>query len=728
MTHKPAVSPTPQLAGGHPRFRTDVEGLRAVAVLLVLIHHAGLGLPGGFVGVDVFFVVSGFVITSQLLREVEESGTINLPRFYGRRAKRLLPAATLVLVFTTISAWLLAPRTQWATISTDLAGASLYVVNWVFVDRSVDYLAEDVEPSPVLHFWSLAIEEQFYVIWPLLILAVIWLATGQPGASGRSVTRPQLALGLAAIVVLPSLAWSLYSTATAPEQAFFTTTTRLWELGLGALIAVGAGVWAAWPRALSISVAWAGLVAVVFSSFAFSTTSAWPGGAALVPTVGAAAIIVGGFAADSRGPKVVLGARNAVWIGGLSYSLYLWHWPLLRIAEWHWGEPSPMAGLAIVTASVLPAWLSARFVERPVRFARVFNRNPGVPLLLGLILTIVSLVAALLLGQATSRAIDHGAPAGARPGAEVTAAEPGKESPPIGETQGSQEPASEAPKASPTLDPPAAPDADPLFESITPDPLLAPQDLPDFYATGCQVGAAEGTVTACVSGDPDGEVVVYVVGDSKIGQWMPAIDEAAEANGWKVVLHTKDSCAFTDVTVALKDLPYTQCRDWGESVMEELRDDQPAAIIVGSVRSTAFDEDGEITAKALIDGYRRYWSELADQGTRVIALSDNPQPNSLGMPVYECVDQHRDDPISACSWDSTDGSGSAVMRLAAQETEGADYLDMNPWVCPDARCSGVWRNVLTYRQGSHLTKTFVLALAQPLADQLAPLVGSAPYQ
>lgn len=731
MTDHASLSTRHRSPTARPRFRNDVEGLRAIAVLLVLLHHAGLGwVPGGFVGVDIFFVVSGFVITGQLLREVESTGTINLPRFYGRRAKRLLPAASLVLVFTAVAAWLLAPRTQWSTISTDLVGASLYVVNWVFVDRSVDYLAEDVEPSPVLHFWSLAIEEQFYFIWPLLILVVIWFATRQPtnrgpntrglGTRGQVVNRRQLAAGLGILVVIPSLAWSTYSTATAPEQAFFTTTSRLWELGLGALVAVGAGVWAAWPRRLALAVAWLGLAAVIYSTVGFSTASAWPGSAALVPTLGAAAIIAGGYAAGRDGPQIVLGARNAVWIGGLSYSLYLWHWPLLRIAEWQWGELSTSTGLLIVTASVLPAWLSARFVERPIRFAPVFNGKARVPLLLGLVLTVTSLVAALLLGQAASRAVVASDPESSRSSPEVTAARPPSDAaareatPSVDET---------GPAQTIEVEPPSPPDAEPLFDSITPDPLVAPQDLPDFYATGCQVGATEGTVTPCVSGDSKSDVVVYVVGDSKIGQWLPAIDEAAEANGWKIILHTKDSCAFTDVTVVLDDQPYTQCREWGTSVMDELREDKPAAVIVGSVRSEAFNDDGEVSSEAIVDGYQSYWSELVKQGSEVIAISDNPQPNSLGMPVYECVDRHRDDPTGQCSWDSTGGSGSEVMREAADAVEGAQYLDMNPWVCPNGRCTGVWRNVLTYRQGSHLTKTFVLALAQPLADQLAPLVN-----
>lgn len=690
------------------RYRSDIEGLRAVAVLLVLAYHAGIPVfGGGFVGVDVFFVVSGFVITSQLLREVESSGTVDLLRFYGRRAKRLLPAAALVLVVTALAAWLLAPRTQWSAISTDLVGASLYVVNWVFVGRSVDYLAEDVDPSPVLHFWSLAIEEQFYLIWPLLILALVWAAAHRRSsgvgvaahrrASRDGVSRRWLAFGLTAVMVIPSLAWSIYYTATDPQPAFFATTARLWELGLGALVALGGRWWLRWPSPVGCAVAWSGLGAVLLSGMFLSSQTPWPGAAALAPTLGAAAIVAGGFTSGHRGPQMVLGWRGAVWIGGLSYSLYLWHWPMLRMAEWQWGEVSLIAGVAVVVASVIPAWLSFRFVEHPIRSSSMLNRTPKIALLVGANLTLVSLVAALVLSDASYRAASPTAASGGSVAGDVVAGDVAK--------------VDAAP--SKATDPP-------LYETLTPDPLKAVDDVPDLYSTGCQVGETEDAVTSCPAGDPDGDTVVYVIGDSKIGQWMPAIEEIGRANGWQIVLHTKSTCAFTGVTTAVRDEPYEQCRDWGRAVMKEVQTAGPDAVIVGSLRDVAYAEDGSVTSEAMVDGYVDYWRQLIDQGIPVIALSDNPSPGIA--PVYECVDEHRENPLDYCTWPAKDGKGSPAMRKAAERVNGAEYLDMNPWVCPDGTCTGVWRNIVTYRQGSHLTKTFVLALATSLAAQLVPLV------
>lgn len=375
------------------------------------------------------------------------------------------------------------------------------------------------------------------------------------------------------------------------------------------------------------------------------------------------------------------------------------------MAEWQWGELSTAAGMAVVMASFLPAWLSFRFVERPIRFAAMLNKAPSVALLVGANLTLVSLVGALVLGSVANRAT--GSPEAS--GGNV-----------IGELNATQLQENDAEPPSPGQG-----DSDPLYAVITPDPLTAVEDVPDLYDTGCQVDSNEAAVTSCPAGAPEGKTLIYVIGDSKIGQWMPALDEIAKANDWRIVLHTKSTCAFTDVTTAVQGEPYEQCREWGMSVMQEVRTEKPAAVIVGSLRSEAFDDDSAITSDALVQGYVSYWSQLVDQGTAVIALSDNPQPRPSGVPVYECVDEHRDDPDAQCSWDAEDGRGSPAMREAADEVEGAEYVDMNPWVCPDGRCVGVWRNIMTYRQGSHLTKTFVMALAEPLAAQLLPLVTAA---
>jgi peptidoglycan/LPS O-acetylase OafA/YrhL len=256
MTTATAVPAAPASTRGSG-FRPDVEGLRAIAVGTVLWFHAGLGgLSGGFAGVDIFFVISGFLITGQLVREVERTGRIALPRFYARRAKRLFPAAATVLVTTAVLTLLFLPKVAWREFGGDIAAAAAYVVNWRLAARSVDYLAEDSTASPVQHFWSLAVEEQYYIIWPVLLLALAGLIRAR-----RWPVRTVMAAGLSAIVI-PSLAWSIYLTQADPARAYFVTTTRLWELGIGALVAVGATLWTRLAPPLGAAIAWGGLVLI----------------------------------------------------------------------------------------------------------------------------------------------------------------------------------------------------------------------------------------------------------------------------------------------------------------------------------------------------------------------------------------------------------------------------------------------------------------------------------
>ena len=397
------------------RFRGDVEGLRAVAVLLVLLYHAGVPLvPGGFVGVDVFFVISGFLITTQLVRELDRSGRISLVRFYARRAKRLLPATAVVLVATALlTRWLL-PETRWADAGHDIIASALYVGNWHFADQAVDYLAAH-DASTVQHFWSLAVEEQFYVVWPLLLLAGAAVARG-----GRWRTRPTICAGLL-LVVVPSFLWSLHETSSFPARAFFETTTRMWELGIGAGVALAAGLLTRMPRAVAVVLGWTGLGAIAVAGLVVSTGTAWPGYAAALPTLGAAAVVGAGFRVPDRGAAALLGVAPMRWLGGISYSLYLWHWPLIVVATARLDGLSALQGLAVAAASVVPAWLTLHLVENPLRHSRAVSRSPRLSLVLGAGCTLVGVVSGLVLLGAVPVA-DPGA--ATAPGAAVLRDDP----------------------------------------------------------------------------------------------------------------------------------------------------------------------------------------------------------------------------------------------------------------------------------------------------------------
>ncbi|HEY7222783.1 MAG TPA: acyltransferase family protein [Micromonosporaceae bacterium] len=694
-----AAVPHRRSAGEATGFRPDVEGLRAIAISLVLIFHAGLPyVTGGYIGVDIFFVISGFLITTQLVGELDGTGRISLAGFYARRAKRILPAAAVVLLATAVLSRLYLPRVQWADAGGDILASALYVVNWRLADRSVDYLAEGSGTSPVQHFWSLAVEEQFYLVWPLLMIIAALVARllrprSHESAAATARRGPQrwvLLLAIAAVGV-PSFLWSMRETDYSAAQAFFVTTTRMWELAVGAAVALATPMLARLPRAVAVGIGWIGVVAVVASGFVFTTASAWPGHLAAVPTLGAAAVIAGGFAGSRGGPAVVLGTRPMRWVGRLSYSLYLWHWPLLVIAAQIRGHMGPLAGTLVVIGSFVPAWLSYKLVENPIRRSPAVNRSPRLALSLGVNFTLVGVVSGLLVMFVAAQAARPTAPPGVALGAQAL------------------------PSAGPSATP-AIPDR---ADFITPDPLNANDDVPDLYGRGCQQSQTDDALLSCTDGDPQSSTTVVIAGDSKIVQYAPALEALATQNHWRLVTYTKSSCSFTSAVIALDGKPYDSCTRWNQALLDRLTAERPDYVITSGAANSALPQPGELAdpVAAMVDGLRRSWSALSAVGTKVIVFGDNPHP---GFEVYACVDQHRDD-LSQCTYDSsrraTSGGYEAQSQAIVGEP-GVAMVDLWDAICPTPRCPPVIGNVLVYRQGSHLTATYVKTLTPRIAAAL----------
>ncbi|MGR6317674.1 acyltransferase family protein [Micromonospora soli] len=668
-------------------FRGDVAGLRAVAVGLVLLYHAGLPwLPGGFVGVDVFFVISGFLITGQLVKEIERTGRISLSAFYARRAKRILPAAAVVLVVTAALVWRFVPRTSWQEIGGDIVGAATYVVNWRLADRAVDYLAQDAQPSPVQHFWSLAVEEQFYIVWPLLILAAILAAR----LLRRGVT-PILWVGLL-VVALPSFAWSISETKSSPAQAFFMSTTRMWELAIGAGIALVGSRWARMPRGAAVVSGWLGLAAVVTAGLLVTAGTAWPGYAAALPTLGAAAVLAAGASAGRAGPVALLGTRPFRWVGDLSYSLYLWHWPLLVIATAHWHGLSVTRGLAITAASVIPAWITYRLVENPLRYSAAVSRSPRLALSLGANFTLVGVSAGLALLVLFSTASGGAAAPRTAPGAAVLAANP------LNDPRG------------------RVTDQVPF---ITPDPLKAKRDLPDTYQDKCHQDQMSATVLSCTYGDRNSATEVVLAGDSKIEQWLPAFQVLATRNHWKLTVYIKSNCPLSSADHLVIDTKkrYPSCTEWNNSLLTKLVADRPDYVVTSQYAATALDGDGKQSVDAMVAGMHRSWRTLAAVGTKVIVIANNPDP---GLSVYKCVDQNRSH-LSSCAFDRGrhDADRGYQTQRAAVPGTGVPMIDLFDAICPVGPCAPVIGNVLLYRDTSHLTSTYVRSMTPRLAVALA---------
>lgn len=671
------------------QFRPDIEGMRAVAIGLVLLYHAGLPwLPGGFVGVDVFFVISGFLITGLLLREIENTGRVSLATFYARRAKRLLPATALVLLAASALTYYFLPVTDRRVFGWDIVSAAAYVANWRFADRSVDYLAEGIGASPVQHFWSLAVEEQFYVVWPLLIVAVLLVA--------RRVRKPARALlGPALLLVaVPSFLWSVVETSRNPEAAFFTTTTRLWELAVGAGVAIALPHIRRIPARPATVLAAVGLVAITASAVLFDGSMAWPGHMAAVPVLGTAAVIAGGEVARNAGVGRLLSAKVMVWVGGLSYSLYLWHWPLLIAATAYFdGNLGVKRGLAVVLLAVIPAWISLLLVENPLRFAKRLKSTP-LSLSVGSNFTAVGVAAglALVLLVPSTSSISSTPPRGAA----VVLDNP--------EQAGELWTASTA-------------------DQILPSPESATLDVPVSYAEGCQQKQQIDEVVVCEYGDPSSAQTIALVGDSKALQWQPVLDQVATHRDWRLVTMTKSACGFYDGTIEYDGEVYSSCIAWNNGVMEELAALRPDVVLTSQVAGAALtdpqDASSAATPESMVDALESRWAQVSALGIPVIAIANNPSPKGE---VYECVAENTED-LSTCAFSDEGSRTPEVQRAAADLVPGTAFLDLNDVICPGGMCPAVLGDVLVYRQGSHLTKTFVESTRPILEPRLVELLS-----
>jgi peptidoglycan/LPS O-acetylase OafA/YrhL len=686
VTASTSVAPQPGLTW--TRFRDDIQGLRAIAVLVVLGFHAGLPfLDGGFVGVDVFFVISGYLITGLLLREITTTGTVDLARFWARRAKRLLPATAVVLMAVAIGTIAFLPMTRWGSIARDIAVSAIYGINWRLAGASVDYLQTEEAASPVQHFWSLAVEEQFYVIWPLLMLGLVIAHKRFAWPLTRT-----LGVGIA-LVAIPSLAWSIHLTSVAAGPAYFVSTTRAWELAVGAAVAIGAHRLDRVSDRIAHVLTIAGLAAIAFATFTFNSSTAFPGYAALLPTLGAAAVIVGG----ARGHRVsaLLSVKPMREVGALSYSLYLWHWPALVIAGSIWGDPagelSAVQGTAVVIASAVPAWLTYKFVEHPIHHAPVLAGAPWRALTTGAACTAVALGAALMVANS----LPNFAPRelAAVHGAGVL----------------SDRPASD-------------PDGKVVdrVDNMVPSPLDVTKERAYLNGRVCLVNMTSTKRDSCTYGPADATLTIAVVGDSKMHQWLPALERIADAQGWRLVTFLKSACPLATRTIERQDREFKECTAYNKWRLQTLMERDDIDVILTSQRATAtFIKKGDVNDRRseMVRDLTGLWRDLEGQGKDVVVLLDNPSPASN---VVECVAKHHRE-LSRCAFDRRDGSsrsGAAAQVPAANSLDAVDVIDMADWICPGRQCPAVIGNVLIYREGSHLTSTYVKSLTPRLERAL----------
>ena len=717
-------------------FRPELEGLRGVAILLVLACHAGLtGAGAGFIGVDVFFVLSGFLITGLLLDEHARTGRIDLAAFYARRARRILPAAAVVLVTTLVAATVVMSPLDMARTADDGLAAGLSVANLRFALDATDYFSPE-SPSPMLHYWSLSLEEQFYLAWPALLLLATRL---RPSRLFISIT--------AGAVLIGSLALCIVTTPDDSNAVYLLLPTRAWQLAAGGILALAirGPVRLAWPAAAALG--WIGAGLLVASMILIAPTTPYPGIAAAAPTAGALALIGSGAVVASPG-GLLLSWGPMRWLGRISYSLYLWHWPVLILGTeavlGGTGVPTVLQDPGVTTAvliaiSIVLAAVTWRLIEEPFRVGLVSNGGRrralavAVAAILSVTVTSTALssvaereVATATIGDAAADADDirwdDAEPPTAATVPTTDDASPFEPSP-AGSMMGraSAEPTA-APKPAATPKPrPVARLEGPIPDDLRPSLARARDDEDRLIRDGCALALRGTEPPDCIYGDRHGTFTVALVGDSHAMHWFPALERIAERHRWRLVPFTKYSCVFVDMPIwsDLLKREYTECEAWRERVVAKLRRLQPDLVVISSNKWFApiRDRDGEP---------KRQGARLASYVDRipgkVTVLVDTPRSDH---DVPACLAQNRT-AVERCTTQRSIAVGwrHRIREIEARRLSGAPLIDMTKAVCPTDPCPAIIGRRIVYRDHHHLTATFAASLARDLDAAIAKVLAT----
>lgn len=670
--------------------RPEIQALRALGVGAVTLYHLWPNrLTGGFVGVDVFLAVSGFLITAHLLRERTETGRINLPAFWARRAKRLLPASLLVLTLAAVATYAVVPRQLWKQFFSEFAASALYGQNWLLAHNAVDYLASDNNPSPVQHYWTLSVEEQFYVILPLLMVAAILVLR----------RRHQL-FAISAVVVaivVGSFSYSVVETAANPAAAYFITPTRIWEFGVGALLAlVAPGPSTRVPRPVRATASWVGFAMIVFAAVTFTGKTPFPGSAAAIPVLGAAMVMWAGPVNGFGGSQRLASLRPVQFLGDVSYSIYLWHWPfivLIPLVTGHHLDRSDKTVIVVATLAV--AWATKRFVEDPVRFspALLGGRRPRTVFAL----TVAAMALVVAVSATGYTTIQRQEQVAEQKVAAVLATPP------------------------PCFGAAALANAEHCTASkqpsvLVPDPTVVNDDKP--VGTECWSGKGDPQLHRCTMGPATAKTTILVVGDSHANQYRVAFAKIADKEKWRIDMVGMSGCYWSTSLQVYPVKVQAACQQWKANLTAYLSSAPTYDAIVTSYNagSAIVTHPGENAHTAMVNGLVAAWKPLAARGMKIIAIKDSPNPK---VGITDCVAKYLETANQHCSvprpvaFTAFDAQPSAVAKV-----KNAQLIDLTDLFCTAETCAPVVGGVVLYRDQGHLTDTYVSTLTPYLETEL----------
>jgi len=707
--------------------------MRAVAILAVVLYHAHVGfLRGGFTGVDDFYVISGFLITGLLWRQLEGGHRISFRSFYGRRIQRLLPMSFVVLVATAlVSARFLPPLQAHASLK-DGVSAAFYVSNYRFAALQTNYLTAGIPPSPFQQYWSLSLEEQFYLVWPLLLLGASMIWQRRP-PHNRRVSGPSRAGAVTALAVLAvaSFAFAVWLTGVSQPWAFFSLPTRAWELAVGGLVAFAAPWLGKLNGRSAALLGWGGLAVVIGSAVIVSSSVPYPGTAALAPVLGTAAVIASGCSSPRRGPILVLGRTGARLIGRVSYSWYLWHWPVLILAPYVVGHALSLgANLALVLGSFVLALISFVTVEDPVRLSSWFRAVPRRVMGLGGVLTAaaasVCLVSISTLPSLTGQ--------GTAPVARLSTAQPASGA----DHSGAQKTTLSTPHPNPYVAQLASVTAQVqqavarslpvrvVPANLTPSLSGANADEPRVFVDGCLDSYLATALESCDFGDTSSPTSVVLFGDSHAAMWFSAVDGAAHQLELSLFNWTKATCPPLMIPIISPVLGrnFVECDEWRQDVLDRIAQVHPALVILGVARHYTDIYGFTPYSPQWLQGMSAMITAIRKLGPQVLVLGPVPKPP---FDVPGCLSVHLTK-ATACKVPLNQGineAGLAAERRAVTAA-GGTYFDVSPWLCTTTTCAVMVDNLLVYRDDNHLTDTYTTYLAPAMTDELGIVLGRRP--